>query len=81
MRKRTATKSLKKRLISTSNSQLREKVFGHINQGPAKSYLKAPVKVYDKAMPQIDIALLNKTFKLDVETCKTISERVNEGRE
>ena len=60
---------------------MREKVFDHINQGPAKSFLKAPLKIYEKAMPTIDIVLLKKTFKLDVETCKTISERVNEGRE
>ena len=61
--------------------KLRNKVFDHYNQGPDKSFLKAPIKVYEKALPCVDVELLKKTFAVDIETCKSIGERVNEGRD
>ena len=61
--------------------QLRNKVIDHYNQGPDKSFLKAPLKVYEKALPTINMELLKKTFAMDIETCKSIGERVNQSRE
>ena len=62
-------------------AKLREKVIEHHNQGADKSFLKAPLKVYEKAIPTVDIELLKKTFAVDVETCKSTSERVDEARD
>ena len=57
--------------------KLREKVSNHHSQGPGKSFLKAPLRVYETAIPTMDVEALQKTFTADVETCKSLAERMD----
>ena len=61
--------------------KFREKLVNHHGQGPGKSFLKAPLRVYEAAVPTIDLEVLKKTFAIDIETCKSILERVEVGRD
>lgn len=49
--------------------------------GPGKSFLKAPLPVYEKAIPSIDLAALRRTFAADVEICQSIADRMDHGRD
>jgi len=62
-------------------NKLRERVVNHHAQGPGRSFLKAPLRVYEKALPTLDLDALEKVFAVDIETCKSIAERVDEGRD
>ena len=58
----------------------RNKIIDHQKQGPGKSFLKAPLRVYEAAIPTLDLEALQRAFKIDIETCKSISARVDTGR-
>ena len=59
----------------------RDKIIKHHSQGPSKSYLKAPLRVYEASLPPLDLEALERTFEIDVDTCKSIAKRVETGRE
>ena len=43
--------------------------------------MKAPVRVYEKAIPLIDLEALKTTFAQDIDTCKSIADRIDVGRD
>ena len=61
--------------------KFRNKILNHLKQGPSKSLLKAPLQVYEAALPSLDLEALERTFAMDIETCKSIAQRVDYGRD
>ena len=69
------------REVNECVKNFREKITNHHNQGPSKSLLKAPLRIYEAALPSIDLEALDRTFAIDIDTCNTLASRLDSGRD